>query len=79
MKCSKCGGEIRDDGNWREFMGEYSHRICPGAILVCHFCGKTIPEGEEIKTSLGYKHSSCGWEPQEETEPQPRTWIARHP
>lgn len=60
MNCQKCQKEVTKEeigrGNAHEFMGEVSHRVCPGEI--CCYCHKPIESGTESlhRTALRQAH-----------------------
>jgi hypothetical protein len=64
MKCSECQQEFtkqdESDGNFSEYMGAYSHRMCPGTT--CKICGKEIKSFADAKKApggQGWQHKNC--------------------
>lgn len=64
MKCTKCNQEFaeqdKSQGNYREFMGKYSHRMCPGTS--CNICGEEITDFSQATKGAagqGWQHRDC--------------------
>jgi hypothetical protein len=64
MKCSECQQAFTKadeaDGNYTEYMGAYSHKMCPGTS--CKICGKEIADFAKAKKApggQGWQHKSC--------------------
>jgi hypothetical protein len=94
MKCSECGREFTKDdeynANFSEYMGKYSHRMCPG--MSCKICGEEIADFAKAKKGAGgqgWQHKSCkpatirtsqaGREAKlRDEEAQDRGWIRRY-
>jgi 8-oxo-dGTP pyrophosphatase MutT (NUDIX family) len=64
MKCTKCHQEFTEQDksqvNYNEFMGKYSHRMCPGTA--CAICGEEIADFSQAKKGAcgqGWQHNSC--------------------
>lgn len=81
-KCQKCNQEFtqedKEAGNFRQYMGDLYHRLCPDTYHKCHVCGEDISDGSEVKTALGHRHNGCVKRlKSEDTQPDPRSWIVR--
>ena len=88
MNCTKCHKEFTDsdksERNWKEYMGEYSHKVCPG-ITICTVCNSEIADYSAAKKTpanlgTGWMHKTCTFKVQNmgnETQAQPSSWIVK--
>lgn len=82
--CKNCNKEFtqedKDNANWREFLGDYYHRRCPGTFHICDFCSEEIrdDQGQEaVRVPGGYIHKGCTWTPGGPIEANPSSWIVK--